>query len=102
MNIFGKMITDSIAKANIFSYAYLLCTLWYHVLVSEKNGTLQTHSLYFDKNNLFSVDNTRYNNIFEFFYHIVVYRDIFSLCCDIVIQKISYRGITNSQIVYPI
>ena len=71
---------------------YLLCTLWHHVFVSEKNGTLWTHTLYFDNNNLYLVDITRYNNIFEC---IVVYRDIFLQCCDIAIQKISYRGITN-------
>ena len=39
--------------------------------------------------------NTRYHNIFECTCHIVVYRDIFLQCCDIVIQKISYRGITT-------
>ena len=43
-----------------------------------------------------SVDNTRYNNTFECIYHIVVYRDIFLQCRDIVIQKISYRGITST------
>ena len=47
------------------------------------------------KNNLYSVDNTRYNNIFECIYHIAVYRDIFLLCRDIEIHKISYRGITT-------
>ena len=70
---------------------YLPCTFWHIVLVSEKNGTLWTRALNFDKYNLYSVDNTRYNNIFEC---IVGYRDIFLPCCDIVIQKISYRGIT--------
>ena len=41
------------------------------------------------------MDNTRYYNIFECIYHIMVYRDIFLQCRDIVIQKISYRGITT-------
>ena len=58
-----------------------------------------THVLYFDKNNLCSVDNTRYDNIFECIYHIVVYRDIFLQCRDIVIQKISYHGITTRKII---
>ena len=73
---------------------YLLCTVWYHVLVSEK-WHIWTHALYFDKNNLYSVDNTRYHNIFECIYHIVVYRDRFLQCCYIVIQKILYRGISS-------
>ena len=59
---------------------------------------MNTCIIYFDKNKLYSVDNTRYHNIFECIYHIVVYRDIFLQYCDIVIQKISYRGITNFYI----
>ena len=49
--------------------------------------------------NLYSVDNTRYNNIFECIYHFAVCRDIFFQCRDIVIQKISYCGITNEYVV---
>ena len=47
------------------------------------------------KNNLYSVDNTRYNNIFVRICHIMVYCDIFLQYHDIMIQKISYCGITR-------
>ena len=92
------MIRDIIVKANIFPHIYSV--LYGTMCLYQKRMAYYEHMYYnnyFDKNNLYSVDNTRYHNIFECIYHIVMYRDIFLQYHDIVIQKISYRGITTSQ-----
>ena len=66
------MLIDIIAKANIFPHIYYV--LYGSMCLYQKRMAHFEHMHY---NNLYSVDNTRYNNTFECIYHIVGYCDIF-------------------------
>ena len=77
------MIADIITKE--FSHIFTMYFMAPCACIRKEWHIMNTCIIYFDKNNSYSVDNTRYNNIFECIYHIVVYCDIFLQCCDIVI-----------------
>ena len=50
-----------------------ITVLYGTVCLYQKRMAHYEHALYFDNNSLYSVDNTRYNNILECVYH---YRSI--------------------------
>ena len=85
-NIFGRMITD---------ITHIYYGLHGTMCLYQKRMAHYEHMHYILTKIFFIF--SRYNNMFECIYHIVVYRDIFLQCRDIVIQKISYRGITNTH-----